>query len=203
MTYWIIMPSGAKTAALIDEKPTNGPSGYMYFKKKPLMKRFPKQAKLFYSDNHPEGVELFDIVDNVCSLMIVSGKVKQIIESVQSQGIEFLKVGIYDHAEALVSDDYYIVNPLLPVDIIDTDKTKVRISALDGSQIRRIKSPLRLKQGAVDSHTHYFTPVNWVYKTFISDTLLQAFKQHQVTGIKAYRAEGWDEFDWAEGDYQA
>ena len=85
---------------------------------------YPADARVYMSTKW-KGTKLPDFVSNVESLLIVSRRVKEVIEKINQRPIEYIPISIHDQKQKLASADYFIVNPLGCFDILDFDACDV------------------------------------------------------------------------------
>ncbi|WP_120539468.1 imm11 family protein [Corallococcus terminator] len=104
---------------------------------------YPQDAKIFMSDEEP-GIEIPDLVPNTVRLLIVSKPLKDGMEAVNRGPVQYLPLSIYNHKKRLASSDYFIVNPLGTVDVLDTSASEIEY--LDGQVVRVLKHVLDRKK---------------------------------------------------------
>ena len=116
---------------------------------------YPADAKIFMSDEE-KGSELPDLVGNTCNLLVVSRRLKEGIEKVNTAAAQYLPVSIYNHRKRLASADYFIINPLGTVDVLDTKESdieyhegkvvKVRKYVLDATKVQAAPDMFRVRE---------------------------------------------------------
>ncbi|CAM3093189.1 imm11 family protein [Corallococcus soli] len=104
---------------------------------------YPQDAKIFMSDEEP-GIEFPDLVPNTVRLLIVSKRLKNGMEEVNRGPVQYLPLSIYNHKKRLASTDYFVVNPLGTVDVLDTSASKIEY--LDGKVVEITKYVLDPKK---------------------------------------------------------
>ncbi len=67
------------------------------------------------------GSELTDFIGNTSKILIVSKKVKDVIQSYVSNKAEYLPVEIIGKDNKIASKDYYLINPLNSYDCLDKE----------------------------------------------------------------------------------
>lgn len=88
------------------------------------------------SDDYPEGVKakmsdkrggllLSDFLANRNFLLVVSRRVKDVIESINTGKTEFLPVTIVNHKGRDASSEYYYVNPIGTYECLDYEKSSI------------------------------------------------------------------------------
>ena len=86
---------------------------------------YPQDAKIFMSDEEP-GVELPDLVPNTGNILIVSKRLKDGMTAANRGPVQYLPLAIYNHKKRLASSDYFIVNPIGPMDVLDTTASTIQ-----------------------------------------------------------------------------
>lgn len=76
------------------------------------------------SDDYPKDIEPPDSLFGA-GLVVVSPRVRALLDAAGPAQLELLPVGIADHKGRVVADDYAIVNPLQVVDAIDIGASEV------------------------------------------------------------------------------
>jgi hypothetical protein len=94
---------------------------------------YPENAKIFMSDQEP-GIEIPDLVPNTGNMLIVSKRLKDGMSAVNQGPVQYLPLAIYNHKKRLASSDYFIVNPLGALDVLDTSASKIEY--LDGNVVQ-------------------------------------------------------------------
>ncbi|MCY1045292.1 hypothetical protein OV208_28510 [Corallococcus sp. bb12-1] len=94
---------------------------------------YPQGAKIFMSDEEP-GIEIPDLIPNTVQLLIVSKRLRDGMEEINRGPVQYLPLSIYNHKKRLASSDYFIVNPLGTVDVLDTSASEIEY--LDGKVVQ-------------------------------------------------------------------
>ncbi|MFE8599039.1 imm11 family protein [Archangium violaceum] len=118
---------------------------------------YPADVEMELSDQR--GIKLADSVPNIMSLLIVSEKLKALMEERSGAQLEFLPVRLRDQKQRLVQKPYYVMNVLGTVECVDLERSKFRRShiiperifrffhlILDESKIPPDKKIFRLKE---------------------------------------------------------
>lgn len=79
------------------------------------------------------GIQVPDLVGNTCSVLIVSRRLKESLESLNKGRTQYLPVKIVNHKKRVASAEHFIVNPLGVVDVLDTQASE--IEWLDGEVV--------------------------------------------------------------------
>ena len=165
------------------------PGSNKFFHVKPLADVFPEDAKVYFSKFNP-GIKLYDFIGNTNSWLVVSNKIKQMFDDFGVKDVEFLRVAVIDHNGDYVSEDYYILNILNEQNIVDVEKSTLRVSPFDG-QIQRFRNfvtdPVK-----VDPEVHLFRPVNASGFYIISNELKILMETENCSGCTYIEADGWN-----------
>src|SRR5262249_1028568 len=81
----------------------------------------PADLRLFMSEDF-EGNIAADIVANACNFLIVSRRIKEVFENFSKTNVQYLPVNIYDQEKKFSSGDYFIVNPLIAVSLLNREE---------------------------------------------------------------------------------
>ncbi|WP_073560951.1 imm11 family protein [Archangium sp. Cb G35] len=116
---------------------------------------YPQDAKIFMSDEEP-GIELPDLVPNTGQMLIVSKRLKDGMSAVNRGPVQYLPLAIYNHKKRPASSDYFIVNPVGALDVLDTAASEIQYHdgqvvkvtkyVLDPGKIARAPDVFRIKE---------------------------------------------------------
>jgi len=146
---------------------------------------YPENAALYMNEDHP-GMRLVDFVANHIRYLIVSEKVKQVLQQEGVENSEYLPVSIYDQKKRLVSSDYFILNVLGTVDCLDHEKSQYKRSRISPERIRHFDKVV-LHEDKVPGDVRIFRLKDRPAMIFIRVDLLDAFKKNKLTGFETYR----------------
>jgi hypothetical protein len=194
MDYFVFKITGEDRDAVVDALPRGAPTEWRFHEGTKLAPEFPKPASMRFSDNFPDARVLKDFVSNLMGLLIVSGKVRAILEGTGAKSLEFLDVEIRDHRDQIVGKDYAIVNPLGAQPAIDMKKSKLRMSRLEKDQIADIDS-LMVDRKAIDKDAVLFRAATFKRLLFARADLIDKLNASGIQGFKAFPADGWDGLD--------
>lgn len=193
MQYFILKPIGDEEDVFIDALPEGGPADWRFCEGEPLAAEFPKKAVVRFSDNFPDGRRLHDFVNNISDVLIVSKRVRRALDSIEIGNVEYLPVTILDHRGNVAAEEYFIANVLGTEPAIDMQESDLVMSSLD-DEILSIDR-LVLDEGNISKGAKLFRAETLKTLFFIREDALAALKEHGVTGIKTYEADGWDGID--------
>jgi hypothetical protein len=196
--HWILYGTN-NDGALIDGYPKSKIKNYRYAEGEPLTKEFPKKATVSFSKKWPDRRKLYDFLDNTCDLLIVSSRVRGLLEQLEAKALEFLPLTVLDHKDKPVAEPYFILNPLGGQDIIDMEKSKVVMNTLNPGQIAHINKlvpqPEKVEPGA-----KLFRASRALRVFFVDADVREAFRKNKVTGYYLFKAKGWNGLPFGDED---
>lgn len=193
MKYWIFKISAPECGAYLSRVPSKGPKSFRYDEGKSLFREFPKDdaAGMYYDPDYPDDTELFDFVDNINSLIIANQKVSDVLVALELPNIEFLPIWLYDHQDQVASKEYAIVNVLGSVDVINMEKSTIRMNSLIKDQVDRIKN-LVLDYDKIPEDARIFRATTKLDEIFVRDDVKNAMESAGLEGCVFIEADGWD-----------
>lgn len=106
---------------------------YMWYDGEPLAPvGWNSPARLDMTKGEP-GMQLLDIVPNLNAMLIVSARVRKVIDAHTGGTTEFLPLVIHNHKGRVASQEHCVVNPLGAHDCLDLTESK--INWLDGEVV--------------------------------------------------------------------
>lgn len=178
--------------ALLDAYPQGGPEGWRYLVSHRLAAEYPSGGlSMGFSPNFPDRRKLYDFVDSILDIRIVSERVRRIILELAPQDVEFLPVTLVDHQKDVVSRDYFIMNVVADRDVIDLERSRVRMSHILKDQIDRVWQ-LTLKEDLPPEGPKVFRPQHLSIYTMVDPTVQAALTTAGLTGVKFLPAHGWN-----------
>jgi hypothetical protein len=99
----------------------------------PVNSWFPGDVVFTLAEDY--GIKMTDSIPNTLNRLIVSQKLKGVLEEKSGADIEFLPVHIRDHKGRTVHEPYFIANLLGTVECVDREKSQFRTSAIRPDQI--------------------------------------------------------------------
>lgn len=190
MKYFVLKVQGAD-AGFIDAYPRGSPAEWKFDKGISLAQEFPMGGEVSFSDNYPDARDLHDFQPNLMSDLLLSGRARKLIESLELTNAEWLPVVVKDHQGQVVGKDYAFLNLQGAEDAIDMERSVYRMNAIAKDQIGRIKK-LALKYDAIDPRAKMFRCTKELRLILIREDVHAAFVQAGLTGFKVYAAEGWN-----------
>jgi hypothetical protein len=189
MNYFVLK-TASQDGAVIDAYPRGSPADWKFDEGISLAREFPERAEVVFSKSFPDFRKLYDFQPNILSAFIVSGKARQLIESLRVPNAEFLSVALKDHHGQVVAEDYAILNLLGGEDAIDMERSDYKMNHINKEQIGRIKK-LALKPDAISPDAKMFRCNRMRRLILLREDVLAAFSEAGLTGLRTYPAEGW------------
>ncbi|NTX63318.1 hypothetical protein HUA74_21945 [Myxococcus sp. CA051A] len=190
MKYFVFKVMAVE-AGFVDEYPRGSPTKWKFSKGISLAREFPMGGEVSFSDNYPDDRSLYDFQPNLMSGLLVSGRARKIIESLEVTNAEWLPVVVKDQQGSVVGPDYAFLNLQGAEDAIDLERSDYRMDAIAKDQIDRINN-LVLKPGTISPQAKMFRCTTYLRLILIREDVLAAFEQAGLTGFRTYEAEGWD-----------
>lgn len=195
MNYFVLKVPAGPEDAVIDSLPEGAPAEWRFDEGQALAAEFPSDAVLKFSSNFPDGRRLHDFVANVLTMLIVSPKVRQVLEELEVPQVEYLPVTIVDHRGQVAGEDYSIVNLLGSQPAIDMSKSRYDMSHLAKDQIGDIDE-LVLDRDAIAADAKLFRATTSRRLFLMREDVLQALDAAGVEGKRTFVADGWDGMDF-------
>ena len=181
----------AEEAGFIDEYPRGSPADWKFDEGISLAREFPMGGEVSFSDNYPDDRNLYDFQPNLMSDLLVSGRARKLIESLELPNAEWLPVVVKDHQGKVVGKDYAFLNLQGAEDAIDMERSRYEINHLAKDQIGLIEK-LALKPAAINPQAKMFRCTTHRRLILVREDVLTAFEQAGLTGFRTYAAEGWN-----------
>nr|WP_216612056.1 DUF1629 domain-containing protein [Myxococcus xanthus] len=172
--------------------PEGSPTNWKFSRGEPLARQFPAGGKVSFSDHFPDRRKLYDFVRNTVGVLLVSSRVKQVLEDLQVHNAEFLPVTMCDHQWSPVAEGYGILNVLGSQDVIDLERSDCDIDPITKKEVTRVGN-LVLTQGKIDPKADIFRARNMMELVLVSERVKISFEQAGLTGFKLHVAEGFDD----------
>ncbi|MBZ4420560.1 imm11 family protein [Myxococcus sp. RHSTA-1-4] len=188
MSFWVL--SGRNDGAVLDAYP-EGPEGWRYLEPQPLAREFRAGSVMGFSPSFPERRKVYDFINNVLRLQVVSERVRRVVIELAPNDVEFLPITLVDHNKDVVSREHFIMNLLHRREVIDLEHSDVVMSSILKAEIQFVQG-LALKQDIPSEGPHAFRPVYLRSHTFVDAVLRDALVQAGLKGCRFLPAHGWD-----------
>jgi hypothetical protein len=141
---------------------------------------YPDGYKFSMSKDMP-GIRVPDIINNALGYLMISAKLKELLEKHATAEIEYLRFTLLNHKRRVASDQYFIANLIGTVDCVDRERTIGDMSALNPGQYSRIKR-LFLQEDKLDPALNLFRIASLPKVILIRDDLKKELEGQGITG---------------------
>ena len=163
-----------------------GLEDYYPAKGKKLGSKYPPVASIYLQDKYP-GFRLSSLIGTIKSYLIVHRDMKDVIEAhCPGVEIEYLPFTLYNHKKRVHSQDYFIVNPIGGLDVLDLKASVIKYLDAPGDPYHG--AVVDVKKFVLDGEKVQHAPALFRVKEypseyFINETLANAFKERQFTNV--------------------
>ena len=144
------------------------------------MAGWPSDAGAKMSKKFPRDSGLADSMH--CNHVVVSARVRQLLESEPVRSVEFLPLQIINHKDEVVATDYFVLNPLEIVDCIDLAASEGKENPLDPGTLYGV-ARLVLRDEAVPQTLSVFRTKHWTDVSLIRRELAERMTKAGLTGL--------------------
>lgn len=182
MRYFRLWPRGNdrdKTLAFVRDEPA-GLGLYDYYMRQGerIGEHYPANAKV-YLDPQTPGIKLESVLGNLCSYLMVSTAMRDLVLGVCTNEIEVLPFTLYNHKKRVHSTDYVILNPIGTYDCVNRKASTI---TYEGDAIVGV-AKLVFDSNKVEGAPHLFRVPEKPSWYFISETLARAIKNSNLTNV--------------------
>ncbi len=150
---------------------------------------FPGEVAFDCDVDNPS-TRLPDSIFNNSLLLIVSEKLKELIENNTTTEIEFLKIFIRNHKKRKVEKTYFIANVLKTISCMDRNKSDYENSSLDKSQVHHIKH-LVLDENKIPKEINIFRLGEENDLILVREDLVKVIESSGLTGLQFGKIEDY------------
>ncbi len=161
------------------------------FKGISLASRWSSDASFYMNENFPEDLKLEEVVFNRNNLLVVSERLKELLEAEQIKHIEFLPVRIFNHKKRQVKENYFILNQTLLVDCLDLDKSTVRYNNIDPSSISSVVEMV-IEEDKIPENMQLFRMARCTAITIFARELAKKLEAAAISGITFGEISDWE-----------
>lgn len=179
---------GPKSAVLTELQ--NVEDEYELLKGVSRANNFPKNATFRMSNDFPEGVNMEDFLSNHEKLLVVSVKVKNILESEKISQMEYLPIVILDHNGQKVKEEYFIAHTVGLEDCIDTEKTVAVVHPMNAAKFIEVKK-LVIDESKISKGRKLFRMNRYSGIAIFERSLAELIQKEKCTGISFREIADW------------
>ena len=153
---------------------------YMFNKCVSLKDKFSDDVILEMDKDDPENRVLYDMVENIIQLPIISEPFKEMLQNCDCGNVDFLPVSIKNHRNKIEKEKYYIVNLVDSVDYINKEKSTIEYDPMDESKIFSIENIAlkKIPEGRSLFRADYY-PARYV----VSEDLKNKIEDEELEGM--------------------
>lgn len=148
----------------------------------PLADVWPKDVEMEMNEDHPDSTLLPDSLFNIKSLIVVSDRIKNYLESRKLPGVEYLSVNIRNHKGRYTDEDYYIINLTEHVDCLDVVGSHAKKSRMT-ADIKKVRG-IVLRDEELLAGRELFRLKSFGKATLVDKSLADDMDAQGFTGIK-------------------
>ncbi|WP_082207042.1 imm11 family protein [Corallococcus macrosporus] len=174
MQYYLILliPRENLQYCFVDNFPEGlGLVSYKLGHGEPLGADYPANARVYMAERY-KGMQVPDLVENTCGMLIVSKRVKEVFERVNQGPVEYLPVAIYNHKKRVASTDHFIINPIGTVDCLNLEASEIEYH---NDKIVSVDNPV-LDPAKLKTAPHLFRVREHSYSYLFSEVMFQALR---------------------------
>lgn len=191
MKYYMINTLGNdqdKTLAFITRPPEGlGIHNYRMARGIAIGDIYPQAAKIYLERRKP-GTKLVSLIGNTQRYLIVCTDMKELIEQHVNDELELLAFTLYDHKERVLSDDYWIINPIGTNDVLNKDASDIRYSVDNPADVVSVRKFI-LDPELLTAEPNLFRVPQVASRYFISERLARAFFERDFSNMHLLEIE--------------
>ncbi|WP_395848306.1 imm11 family protein [Cystobacter fuscus] len=131
------------------------------------------------------GMKIADIIPNAVNYLMVSNRMKGILEQHSGAEIEFLRFVLLNHRGRVASEDCYIANVIGMLDCVDMERSEGDRDALKPDRFMYLRR-LVLREDMLDPAAKLFRPTAAPRMMIVRRDLKEQFEKEGVTGATWY-----------------
>ncbi|RKH61866.1 imm11 family protein [Corallococcus llansteffanensis] len=144
-----------------------------------------KDGQEFNMDEDSTGIQISDVLHNTFGYLMVSSRLKALIEQHAKAEIEFLRFTLINHKKRVESDSCYIVNVIGGKDWVDLDKSEGQFNPAHKNRYMRVRR-LVLKEDAVDPEANLFRVAAAPRLPIVREDFKALLESEQTTGAEFF-----------------
>lgn len=189
-TYYRIQTLGDRTDKTLAffRKAPDGIGLKVYYLRRGIRlgEHYPADAALSMEDRDP-GIKLASLLGNTLSFLVVHQAMKVALEAVCQCEIEYLPVRVLNHKKRVHSTEYWIVNPLGTVDLVDRGASEIDFDD-DGKTILGIRRLVFVRARLAGAPAMLRVPEK-PEEIFIGTEVIKALAPHGFTNVILHEVE--------------
>lgn len=142
--------------------------------------RYPDDVQ-FRMGSHYPGLVVPDVICNLCDYWMISGRLKDVIESEVPSNVEYLPFTLVNHKGRTVDGSFFIANVTDVIDCVDLQRTEYVESRLEPGTFMWLKK-LEIDESRLTGTEHVFRIAQMPHLIIVSARCREVFAEHEVTG---------------------
>lgn len=151
---------------------------------------FPDGAHFRMDDTFPDDIKLEDFIANSDGLLVISEKVKQLLNTEDLFNNEILSVSILNHKGRKEKSPYWILHQVHLQPCIDELKSVARVNNIDTTLFSRVKK-LALDESKIHPNVRLFRMARYPFLPMFRKDLMDKLVHADCTGIHFGAPEEW------------
>jgi hypothetical protein len=179
--YHILEQSHDPKLCIVTHHPPTLKKAWLLDATAPLGDAFPLDAT--YKVDLRAGHMVADILPNFLLVLMVSGRMRALMEEADIKNVEYLRFSLLDKKRKPVGQDFYIAHLIGSVDCFDAERSKVRMSHIRPGQIADIYR-LNLLLDKIPPEQKLFRLQQRPATFIIRSDFLQVLQAQGITGYR-------------------
>jgi hypothetical protein len=152
---------------------------------------FPPNVEFLMNPETPRENLLTDNLKNSHSVLVLSERLKDLLEARQLKAVEYHGVTILDHKGKAVAPKYFMVHPYDDVDCLNTAASQPTYGTIRKETIYRLKRVV-LDPARVDRERELFKIRDFADLVFVSRELAKAITDAKFTSVEWMEIQDYD-----------
>lgn len=131
------------------------------------------------------GIQVPDLVHNAFNYLMVSGRMRAVLEEHATGEIEFLPFILLDHKGKVAADDYSIANVLSQCDALDRERSDGHLKSGRRKEFQRLLE-MALDHDQIGADLNIFRVSAMRKLVIVREDLRAALEQAELTGLNFY-----------------
>jgi hypothetical protein len=146
-----------------------------------LASDFPKNARVQMDRDFKKGTALTDDISNMNDIKICSKRLVEFLQKADVRHLEYLPLTIINHKEKVASTEYFVVNPIGPVDALDRKASDPVYSSIEEGTINTV-ARIVLDPRRLDPERKVFRLQGFFDEVLIEKELADAMSAARMVG---------------------
>ena len=180
---YVIWKSKADERACRLSTITNFDEGWKLLRGVPVSGEFPANVQFAMNADFPRSTMLTDNLQNINMQIVGSQRLCDLIESHQPAALEYLRVDVVNHKKRAISEPYFIIHPIEPVDCLVISKCNPEWRIIGKDQIDDV-GKFVIDEQLIPADRLLFRPRQFYRNILVHRRLAKAIDAAGMTGIR-------------------